>query len=198
MRGDVMGMRAAARRTGTTRTRRAVACSALAVLSAVALVGCGGSDEASAGSSDGDRPSESRSAPDPSTSPSADRTASAQPSVSAADGHDAAACSDGNCEIAVSEPVTIRFDGPAGSTILSVTEVGPDRIEYALKSGNGQSEGGAEGHGQGCLTVLRSNGSGTSCGGMGDGRPPSAQSDAVVIQAATGEDGTALLHIVSG
>ncbi|MGY0065462.1 hypothetical protein ACWZEH_01175 [Streptomyces sp. QTS137] len=50
--------------------------------------------------------------------------------------------------------MTIRFDAPAGRTALSVPEVGPDEIEYELKSGNGRSAGGAEGRGQGCLTVL--------------------------------------------
>ncbi|WP_181383714.1 hypothetical protein [Streptomyces sp. NWU339] len=185
MRGNIMNTEATAHRAGTTRMRGAVALRVLAVLTVGALVGCGGPGGVGAQSPDGDRASESRSA-------------SAQLSVSAADGHDTAACSDGNCEIAVFEPVTIRFDGPAGTTTLSVTEVGPDRIEYALKSGNSQSKGGIEGPGQGCLVVLRSDGSSTSCGGMGDGRPPSARSDAVVVQAATGEDGTALLRVVSG
>ncbi|MBL3668249.1 hypothetical protein JL475_20065 [Streptomyces sp. M2CJ-2] len=184
MRGNSMSMEATAHRAGTTRMRGAVALRGLAALTAGALAGCGGPGGVGAQSPDGDRASEPRSA-------------SAQPSVSAADGHDTGACSDGNCEIAVFEPVTIRFDGPAGATTLSVTEVGPDRIEYALKSGNGRSKGGAEGPGQVCLIVLRSNGSSTSCGGEGDGRPPSAQPDAVVIRAATGEDGTALLHVVS-
>lgn len=185
MRGNSMSMEARAHRAGTTRRRGAVALRVLAVLTVGALAGCGGSDGVGGQSPDGDRASEPRSA-------------SAQPSVPAADGHDTDACSDGNCEIAVFEPVTIRFDGPTGATALSVTEVGPDRIEYALKSGNGRSRNRVEGPGQVCLTVLRSNGSSTSCGGKGDGRPPVARPDAVVIRAATGEDGTALLHVVSG
>ncbi|MFI9822521.1 hypothetical protein ACIHFC_18935 [Streptomyces sp. NPDC052013] len=123
---------------------------------------------------------------------------SAQPSVPAADGDDIGACADGDCEIAVSEPLTIRFPGPGGGrATLSVTKVGPNEIEYTVKSGNGQAEAAAGGPGQGCVTVLRANGSGNSCGGLGDPRPPRAQPDAVVVQAATGEDGTALLHIVS-
>ncbi|MFJ8188674.1 hypothetical protein ACIQ8D_02565 [Streptomyces sp. NPDC096094] len=119
-----------------------------------------------------------------------------EPSVSAADGYDASACTDGNCEIAVSKPVTVRLQGPGGPATLSVTEVGPNKIEYTVKSGNGQSKGGASGPGQGCITALRENGSGNSCGGL-SGTRPSAQPDAVVIQATTGTDGTALLHIVS-
>ncbi|MFH9731276.1 hypothetical protein [Streptomyces sp. NPDC017260] len=116
--------------------------------------------------------------------------------MSAADGHDPRACSDGNCEIAVSEPVTVRFQGPGGPATLSVTEVGPDRIEYTVKSANGRTQGGASGPGQGCVTVLRDNGSGNSCGGL-SGTRPSAQPDAVVIQATTGPDGTALLRMVA-
>ncbi|MFI1398748.1 hypothetical protein [Streptomyces sp. NPDC020681] len=177
-----------------TRTHRAGARVVLGVLAALTAVGCGGSDQADAPSR-GEGVSKSRSA-HPSGSPSADRTASATPSVSAADGHDVGACADGNCEVAVSDPVTVRFKGPAGPTTLSVTEVGPNKVEYTVKSGNGQSRGGASGSGQGCITVLRSNGSGNSCGGL-DGARPSAQPDAVVIQMAGGEDGTAILHIVS-
>ncbi|MFI7346886.1 hypothetical protein ACIBSR_11520 [Streptomyces sp. NPDC049936] len=118
-------------------------------------------------------------------------------SPSAADGDDVASCTDGDCEITVAKPVTIRLAGPDGTpTTLSVTEVGPNEIEYEVKSGNGRSKGGASGKGQGCLTVLRANGSGNSCGPLTDTRP-AAQQDAVVIQATTSEDGTATLHVVS-
>ncbi|MFC9914608.1 hypothetical protein [Streptomyces sp. NPDC059862] len=159
----------------------------LAALATLTVVGCNSSDEADEASSPPRQTSKS-----PSAQPS-----SGQPSVSAADGRDVGACADGNCEIAVSEPVTFRFKGPAGPATLSVTEVGPNKVEYTVKSGNGQSKGGATGPGQGCITVLRSNGGGNSCGGLGDATRPSPQPHAVVIQAATGEDGTALVHIVS-
>lgn len=186
--------------TSTRTARRARACRpgagiALTVLSALTAIGCGGSDEADGASSRGGDASKSGSAQS-SGSPSADRTASAESSVSAADGHDIGACADGNCEIAVSGPVTVRFKGPAGPATLSVTEVGLNKVAYTVKSGNGQSKDGASGSGQGCITVLRSNGSGNSSGGLGDARP-SAQPDAVVIQVAAGEEGTAILHIVS-
>ncbi|MEU6525378.1 hypothetical protein ABZ892_21820 [Streptomyces sp. NPDC046924] len=184
MRGNSMGTEATAHRAGTTRPRGTAALRALAALTVGALAGCGGPGGVGAQSPDGDR------APEP-------RSVWTRWSVPAADGRDPAACSDGNCEIAVLEPVTVRFDGPAGTTTLSVTEVGPNLIEYVLKSGNNRSRSGVEGPGQVCLTVLRSHGSSTSCGGRGDGRPPAARPGAVVVQAATGEDGTALLHIVS-
>ncbi|WP_454366547.1 hypothetical protein [Streptomyces ambofaciens] len=115
-----------------------------------------------------------------------------------ADGSDIRACTDGSCEIAVTEPVTIRFRAPgdAGRATLSVTKVGPNEIEYEVKSGNNRSSGGASGPGQGCLTYLRERGSGNSCGTLAPVRP-SPQPGAVVIQATTGTNGTALLHIVS-
>ncbi|WP_218004624.1 hypothetical protein [Microtetraspora niveoalba] len=77
-----------------------------------------------------------------------------------------------------------------------MTEVGPNRVEYTVNSGNGQSNGGASGPGQGCITVLRRNGSSNFCGRL-PGARPSPQPDAVVIQVATGRDGTAILAIVS-
>ncbi|MFB7657393.1 MULTISPECIES: hypothetical protein [unclassified Streptomyces] len=153
---------------------------ALTTLTILTLPACNSSEEPSAAP-----PTSTRSHPAPET-PSA--------SASAAD---VAACTDGNCEITVTKPVTIRLEGPDGSpTTLSVTEVGPNKIEYEVKSGNGQSKGGASGKGQGCLTVLRANGSGNSCGPLRDTRP-AAQQDAVVIQATTSADGTATLHVVT-
>ncbi|MGQ5593080.1 hypothetical protein ACUJ8N_15835 [Streptomyces sp. ESR1.13] len=93
--------------------------------------------------------------------------------------------------------MTVDFPGPDGITraTLSVTEVAPNKIEYEVTSGNNRSETGANGPGQGCLTYLRAHGSGNSCGALGPTRP-SPQPGAVVIQATTGTDGTALLHIV--
>ncbi|WP_241846916.1 hypothetical protein [Streptomyces sp. CB02414] len=100
----------------------------------------------------------------------------------------------------MTEPVTIRFKGPTGMAVtLDVTEVGPNEVAYAVKSPQSQSKGSARGPGQGCITVLRTNGSGNSCGGVGnDHARPSPPADAVVIQATAGEDGTAVLDIVSG
>ena len=161
---------------------------ALAVLIALtAAAGCGG---------DSDEPA--KASPRPSELPSkADSPQRLKPSVSAADGRDITSCADGNCEIAVSEPVKIPFKGPSGPATLSVTDVGPHTIAYTVKSGNGQSKGSASGPGQGCITVLRSNGSGNSCGDLADAGRPSPQPDAVVIQAATGEAGTVVLQLVS-
>ncbi|MEV5438457.1 hypothetical protein AB0K80_20940 [Streptomyces sp. NPDC052682] len=93
--------------------------------------------------------------------------------------------------------MSFRFASPRGPATLSVTEVGPNKVAYTVQTGSGQSRGGATGPGQGCVTVLRVNGSGNSCGPLGEAARPSPQPDAVVIQAATGQDGTAILHLVS-
>ncbi|MGK5697901.1 hypothetical protein ACSNOJ_34280 [Streptomyces sp. URMC 128] len=157
-----------------------------ALIALTAAAGCGG---------DSNEPA--KASPRPSERPSeADSPEGPKPSVSPADGRDITACADGNCEIAVSEPVKIPFKGPRGPATLSVTEVGLNTIAYTVKSGSGQSKGSASGPGQGCITVLRSNGSGNSCGGLGAAGRPSPQPDAVVIQASAGEDGTAVLRFV--
>ncbi|MDQ1016602.1 hypothetical protein [Streptomyces afghaniensis] len=178
---------AATKPRGLSRTGVTLA----ALLALTVAAGCASdSDEpAKASSPPSERPSNADSPKRPEPKP--------KPSVSAADGRDITACADGNCEIAVSEPVRIPFKAPRGPATLSVTEVGPNSIAYTVKSGNGQSKGSASGPGQGCITVLRDNGSGNSCGGLGAAGRPSPQPDAVVIQAATGENGTAVLQLVS-
>ncbi|MBZ9645258.1 hypothetical protein [Streptomyces sp. PSKA30] len=181
-----MAATTSAHRLRAGRSHRSGTGIVLAALAVLAVAGCNSSDEA-----------DETSSPHRQTSKSPSAQPSGQPSVSAADGRDVGACADSNCEIAVSEPVTFRFKGPAGPATLSVTEVGPNKVEYTVRSGNNQSKGGATGPGQGCITVLRSNGGSNSCGGLGDATRPSPQPHAVVIQAATGEDGTALVHIVS-
>ncbi|MEU3186004.1 hypothetical protein ABZ707_17650 [Streptomyces sp. NPDC006923] len=205
-----MAATALARRPRAGRSDRWGTGIALAALASLTVAGCGSPDEAgeaapptrqiskspSAGPS-AQKPPPSAQKPPPSARKPSAAPPSAKPSVSAADGRNVGACADGTCEIAVSEPVTFRFKGPAGPATLSVTEVGPNKVEYTVKSGNGRSEGGATGPGQGCITVLRSNGSSNSCGGLGDAARPSPQPRAVVIQAATGAEGTAILHIVS-
>ncbi|MFG3078152.1 hypothetical protein [Streptomyces sp. NPDC048225] len=170
-------------RPGPSPARTAL--TALVVLTAVATAACSNAPESDEKPAPRNRPTTSRPAPEP-------------PAPSAADGSDVNACADGDCEITVTEPVTIPFQGPADGSraTLSVTAVGPDEIEYEVKSGHNRSQGSASGPGQGCLTYLRANGSGNSCGPL-DATRPSPQPDAVVIQATTATNGTALLHIVS-
>ncbi|WP_346165915.1 hypothetical protein [Streptomyces javensis] len=189
---SVRGTRGArAHQPGSGRTAAVM----MAVLTALTVAGCGGSDTTDGAPPHRGNPSESRSA-QPSGSPSGDPGAPAKPSASAADGRDVGACADGDCEIVVSERVTVRFKGPAGPATLTVDEIGPNKVTYTVKSGNNRSRGGASGPGQGCLTVLRDHGSSNVCGRVSTMRP-AAQPGAVVILMAAGADGTAVLHIVS-
>jgi hypothetical protein len=100
----------------------------------------------------------------------------------------------------VSEPVTIRFEGPDGPTKLSVTKVGKNKVGYQVTSGtaadNSKASGSASGAGSGCTNVLTKNGSSGSCGAAG--QAPRKQSGAVVIHLVAGADGTAILRLVSG
>ncbi|MBZ6079991.1 hypothetical protein KVH17_02990 [Streptomyces olivaceus] len=155
---------------------------ALAALTALTLAACSSTDE-----------------PDPAPPTPSNRTTAPHPTAGspAADGQDPDACTDGNCEITVTKPVTLHFPAPGdGRATLSVTEVGPNKIEYEVKSANGQSKAGASGPGQGCLTYLRENGTGNSCGPLTTTRP-TPQPDTVTIQTTTTPTGPGLLRIVS-
>lgn len=145
------------------RTHRPGAGTVLAVVTALTAVGCDGSDRVDDGApSSGERESKSRSA-QPSGSPSVDRTRRRNPWCRRRTGMTSAPVR----TVTVRSRCPVRFKGPAGPAMLTVTEVGPHKVEYTVKSGNGQSKGGADGSGQGCVTVLRSNGGGNSCGGLG-------------------------------
>ncbi|MGV9986563.1 hypothetical protein [Streptomyces olivaceus] len=162
---------------------------ALAALTAFTLAACSSTDE-----------------PDPAPPTTSNRTTAPHPTAGSpeppapappADGQDPDACTDGNCEITVTKPVTLHFPAPGdGRATLSVTEVGPNKIEYEVKSANGQSKAGASGPGQGCLTYLRENGTGNSCGPLTTTRP-TPQPDTVTIQTTTTPTGPGLLRIVS-
>ncbi|NSC20105.1 hypothetical protein FM076_02325 [Streptomyces albus subsp. chlorinus] len=180
------GTTAGHRRGGAGRTVPAALC-AVAALCAMAVAGCGGSD---AGTGDGDS-----SAPHPAKRASSS-SPRPSPSVTAADGSDPRACSDGNCEIAVSEPVTVRFEIAGRSAKLSLSEVGRNKVAYKVTSGSSRTSGEAGGEGSGCVAVFRSGGSSSSCGAAGE-EPPEKVDGAVVLQVASGPDGTAVLRLVS-
>ncbi|MFC4013893.1 hypothetical protein ACFOY2_42165 [Nonomuraea purpurea] len=113
--------------------------------------------------------------------------------MTAADGSDPKACSDGNCEITVSAPVTIDFAIPDGPAKLSVTKVGEDEVAYQVTSGGSRTSG--EASGSGCVAVFTEGGSRSVCGGSGE--PPDKVDGAVVLQVVPGTDGTAILRLVS-
>lgn len=154
---------------------------ALALLALLALTGCGGGPERAAGESPTPRA--------PSSSPPS-------PTTTAADGRNTDACADADCEVTVSEPVAIAFQGPAGDAELSVTEVGPDRVHYEVTAGEGRSSGGADGPGWGCYTVLGEDSSSNGCGPAAPA--PDAAPGTVVLHLTTAPDGTATVRISSG
>ncbi len=202
-----MAAMTSAYRSRAGRSHRRGAGVVLAALTVLTAAGCGGSGRSGEAVSSASshrqisKSSSERPGSGASGQPSASAAGSAPASApaTAADGHDVGACADGTCEIAVSKPVSFRFKGPEGPATLSVTEVGANKIEYTVVSGSGSVGGGATGRGQGCVTVLRANGGSNSCGGLGpDAARPSPQPHAVVIQVVPGEDGTAILDMVSG
>ncbi|WP_189324159.1 hypothetical protein [Streptomyces flaveus] len=191
------------RLTTTGRTGRLAGGALLATLAMLTVAGCGGSGEdsgdsaAGAGAADTEAPDSSTDNTPKSPSPA---TSSPSPTVTAADGTDPGACTDGNCEIVVSKPVTINFKIPDGPAELSVTKVGKNEVDYKVTQGtstNGSSAGGtASGEGSGCTTFFYSNGSGTQCGAAG--KPPAKEAGTVALQLVPGPDGTAILRLVSG
>ncbi|MFE9642751.1 hypothetical protein ACFYO0_01035 [Streptomyces sp. NPDC006365] len=192
-----------ARLTTAGRTGRLAGSALLATLAMLTVAGCGGSGEDSGDAAAGAITTESPGSRADGTpkSPSASTSSpSPSPKVTAADGTDTGACADGNCEIAVSKPVTIRFKIPAGPAKLSVTKVGKNEVGYKVTQGtstNGSSAGGtASGEGSGCTTFFYGNGSGTQCGGAGE--PPAKEAGTVALQLVPGPDGTAILRLVSG
>ncbi|MFG2026770.1 hypothetical protein [Streptomyces sp. NPDC048825] len=193
-----------ARLTTAGRTGRLTGSALLATLTLLTVAGCGGSGDDSGGATAGASTTESADSRADSTpeSPSASASSpspSPSPKVTAADGTDTGACADGNCEIAVSKPVTIHFKIPAGPAKLSVTKVGKNEVGYKVTQGtstNGSSAGGtASGEGSGCTTFFYANGSGTQCGGAGE--PPAKEAGTVALQLVPGPDGTAILRLVS-
>ncbi|MEU5031148.1 hypothetical protein [Streptomyces milbemycinicus] len=172
--------------TTVGRTRRVAGRVLLATVAALAAAGCGDSDEGT----DTAKPSSSHAPRSPSPT-----TSSPSPAVTAADGGNPEACADGNCEIAVTKPVTIRIKLPGGPAKLSLTKVGKNAVDYKVTSGNGKTSGGASGDGSGCVAVFRSGGSSSSCGMAGP--PPDKVDGAVVLQVVAGADGTAILRLVS-
>ena len=173
------------------RNSRVAGAVLLSTLIALAVAGCGDSDWDSGTNSGSTKPRGSRAASPP---------ASPSPSVRAADGTNTAACADGNCEIAVSEPVTIRFKGPDGPMKLFVTKVGKNEVGYKVTWGSGaksgEASGEASGEGFGCTDVLYSGGSSGSCGPMGE--PPDRTAGTVVMQLLGQPNGTAILSLAAG
>ncbi|MEU5154692.1 hypothetical protein [Glycomyces sp. NPDC021274] len=113
----------------------------------------------------------------------------------AADGTDYAACGDGSCEVAVSEPVDLELDG----FTLQVTAVIEDGVDISTERGGGSTSAGISGGY--CVAFLTENGVQTGCYGgfVGDERPPvpEAEPGVLIVELLDFTAGTAILRITS-
>jgi hypothetical protein len=117
----------------------------------------------------------------------------------AADGTDLTACTDGTCEVEMSDPVDIPLtDHPSDITMLSVVELTADGLDFTTTSDDGATSSGAIG--EGCITTLSSGGGGSSCSADPDQEPPpppSFEPGALTMQVVGAADGTVVLRLGS-
>jgi hypothetical protein len=111
----------------------------------------------------------------------------------AADGTDYSACEDGDCEVAVAEPMDLVIGAPhEGMATLSVTAVTEDGIEYeVIQSGttSGGSLGGV------CQATISETSSYSSCFEEGTPPEPEPLQGELVIQLLGMNDGSAVLRL---
>ncbi|MCI2423242.1 hypothetical protein MOQ72_38065 [Saccharopolyspora sp. K220] len=126
-----------------------------------------------------------------------DTGAPAQPTSTpvAADGTNIDACSDGNCEVALTGPTDIRLTGQGGGiTTLSVVEVNAAGVRFnATSAEGGSSSGELTG---GCTLRFYDGGGGSSCGGHQ--APPEPETGVLAMQLVDFSNGTAVLRLVAG
>lgn len=144
-------------------------CAALAVL----VAGCGATGHATA-----HPPTTSRPAP-----------------VTAADGTNLAACSDGNCEVVVAVSDHIALTGEGDVTGLTVRKIDTaDGVSFTATSKGGGTSTGSIQHG--CTLTFYTGGGGSSCGGRQDA--PDAETGVLAMQLVSQHGGTAVLRLVAG
>jgi hypothetical protein len=156
------------------RPGRRIAYVRLAALSAfvgvAVLAGCG------------DRP------PEPSVE---EGTVSPTEGPSAADGTDYTACEDGECEVAVAEPVEITV----GAMTLSITAVTEDGIEFDLVQESGSSGGSLGGV---CEATMTERSMSSACYLGGELSAPDPGAGELVVQLLGMNDGAAVLRMAAG
>ncbi|RKR92944.1 hypothetical protein BDK92_7433 [Micromonospora pisi] len=163
------------------------------LLAALAPAGCGSASEGGG-----------RATPPPNSSPSdvgatavvpttpAATSAAPTAAPTAADGTTYAACRDGNCEVAVSEPVEIRL---RGSGVLAVRKVLPDGVDFDMTLASGASSNGTlKGN---CTLTFTDGGGGSSCS-AGPVGPPKPRSGTTALQLVSVTDGVIILRLVTG
>jgi hypothetical protein len=173
----------------------------LVVAAGLVLTGCGSGPTPSpelTPSPDPASPSATGSAPTtagpqspaPTTATAAPTAAPAEPT--AADGTDYSACRDGNCEVAISKPVTIDV----GTKPPIKVTVAKDRItfERMRSKGNGFSGSfGGRGH---CIAYLTPSGFSASC--TKEPQKPDPDDGQLALELVDVTDGTAIVRLSKG
>lgn len=169
----------------------AALCTLGALLGLAVLTGCGDRPEAS--------PSErgtigSIGDSDAPESPAAEEDSPSPSGPAAADGTDYTACEDGECEVAVAEPVEIAVGGADGMTI-SITVVTENGIEFEMVQANGSIGGSLGGI---CEAFLTGTSMSSSCWLVGEMPEPQPGDGELVLQLLGMNDGSAVLRMALG
>jgi hypothetical protein len=179
----------------TTLTFRCLAITACALMATVVSVGCGSTQVGGAGSASAPHTA-SKSVTSSPTSSSATEPVPTPPS--AHDGTNYKACFGGNCEIAVSKPVTITLsDSPVDAGPFTVQKINADNVEVRMVLPAGPSLGATLK--KGCTAAFYANNASglaaTSCSGEPGDIPGMYVKQTVTVKGIT--DSTAILTLKS-
>jgi hypothetical protein len=181
----------------TTLTFRCLAITACALMTTFVSVGCGSAQVGGTGSASAPRTASKSETSSP-TSSSATEPVPTSIQPSAQDGTNYKACLGGNCEIAVSKPVTITLsDSPVDAGPFTVQKVNADSVEVRMTLPAGPSLGATIK--KGCTTAFSANNASglahTSCSGEPGDIPGMYVKQTVTVKGIT--DGTAILNLKS-
>lgn len=171
--------------------RPVLATGALAV--ALFLSGCGSDSDASVDAT----PTTDVASTEATSEPAVSESASDPVALVPADGTDYSACADGNCEVAVSEPTEIEFDGSTGPGTLAVTDVLDDGIALDVTLSGGGGSGELKGR---CTSNFSAGGGSMDCPADLEStpEPPEPPAGVLSVQLAGFADGTAVLRLALG
>jgi hypothetical protein len=181
----------------TTLTFRILATTACALMTTVVSVGCGSAQVDGTGSASAPHTASKSETSSP-TSSSATEPVPTSIQPSAQDGTNYEACFGGNCEIAVSKPVTITLsDSPIDAGPFTVQKVNADSVKVRMALPAGPSLGVTLK--KGCTTAFYANNASglaaTSCSGEPGDIPGMYVKQTVTVKGIT--DGTAILNLKS-
>jgi hypothetical protein len=164
-----------------------------ALTAALLLSGCGSDSP----SSPDESPTAESASPEAASEPAVTESASDPAQLVPADGADYAACADGNCEVAVSEPTDIEFDGSTGPGTLAITDVLDDGIAFDVTLPGGGGDGELKGR---CTSHFSAGGGSMDCPADLEAtpEPPEPTAGVLSVQLAGMTDGTAILRLALG